>query len=99
MLVKHEGIIPALESAHAVAEGLSRAREMNSDQILVINVSGRGDKDLFITTKAFGDEGFTDFYGEQFRIQKVCSADYLTSEENGLSLVEWKKTFRCAFSL
>lgn len=61
MLVKHEGIIPALESAHAVAEGLSRAREMNSDQILVINVSGRGDKDLFITTKAFGDEGFTDF--------------------------------------
>ncbi|QQS59024.1 tryptophan synthase subunit beta [Candidatus Peregrinibacteria bacterium] len=61
MLVKHEGIIPALESAHAVAEGVRRAKEMQSDQILVINVSGRGDKDLFITTKAFGDEGFTDF--------------------------------------
>lgn len=41
-----EGVIPALESAHAVAEGLWRAREMKPDQIMVVNISGRGDKDM-----------------------------------------------------
>lgn len=41
-----EGIIPALESAHAVAEALKRAREMRRDQIVLVNLSGRGDKDL-----------------------------------------------------
>ncbi len=41
-----EGIIPALESSHAVAEVMKRAKTMSKDQILVINVSGRGDKDL-----------------------------------------------------
>ena len=46
MLSKLEGIIPALESAHAVAHGLKVASEMKSDQILVINLSGRGDKDV-----------------------------------------------------
>jgi tryptophan synthase beta chain len=45
-LSKLEGIIPALESAHAVAHGLKVASEMNSDQIVVINLSGRGDKDV-----------------------------------------------------
>ncbi len=43
-----EGIIPALESAHAVAEGLKRAARLTSDQIVLINLSGRGDKDLGI---------------------------------------------------
>lgn len=46
ILSQTEGIIPALESAHAVAEGVKRARGMHSDQIIVINLSGRGDKDL-----------------------------------------------------
>jgi tryptophan synthase beta chain len=41
-----EGIIPALESAHAVAEAIKRAPQMRPDQILVVNLSGRGDKDL-----------------------------------------------------
>ncbi|OLE53701.1 MAG: tryptophan synthase subunit beta [Acidobacteria bacterium 13_1_20CM_3_53_8] len=41
-----EGIIPALESAHAVAHALKVAREMSSSQILIINLSGRGDKDV-----------------------------------------------------
>src|SRR5262245_26660265 len=45
-LSKLEGIIPALESAHAVAHALKVAREMKSDQILVVNLSGRGDKDV-----------------------------------------------------
>jgi tryptophan synthase beta chain len=41
-----EGIIPALESAHAVAHALEIARGMQPDQILIINLSGRGDKDV-----------------------------------------------------
>jgi len=45
-LSRTEGIIPALESAHAVAEALKRAPTMRPDQILLVNLSGRGDKDL-----------------------------------------------------
>jgi tryptophan synthase beta chain len=41
-----EGIIPALESSHAVAEAIKRAPRMSSEQIILINLSGRGDKDL-----------------------------------------------------
>jgi tryptophan synthase beta chain len=46
LLSKLEGIIPALESAHAVAQAIKTARELKSDQILVVNLSGRGDKDV-----------------------------------------------------
>jgi tryptophan synthase beta chain len=45
-LSKTEGIIPALESAHAVAEAIKRAPHMRPDQIILVNLSGRGDKDL-----------------------------------------------------
>jgi len=45
-LCRTEGIIPALESAHAIAEAMKRAREMTPDQVLVICLSGRGDKDV-----------------------------------------------------
>jgi tryptophan synthase beta chain len=41
-----EGIIPALESAHAVAEAIKRAPRMDRDQVIIVNVSGRGDKDM-----------------------------------------------------
>jgi len=44
-LSRWEGIIPALESAHAVAEAMKLAPEMGKDQIILINLSGRGDKD------------------------------------------------------
>jgi tryptophan synthase beta chain len=46
LLCRTEGIIPALESAHAVAEAVKRAPHLRRDQVLVVNVSGRGDKDL-----------------------------------------------------
>ena len=46
LLSKLEGIIPALESAHAVAQAIKVARDMRRDQILVVNLSGRGDKDV-----------------------------------------------------
>jgi len=46
LLCEVEGIIPALESAHAVAHAVKVAKEMSKDEILVINLSGRGDKDI-----------------------------------------------------
>ena len=45
-LCELEGIIPALESAHAVAEAIKRAPTLPPDHVMVINLSGRGDKDL-----------------------------------------------------
>ena len=45
-LCKTEGIIPALESSHAVAEVIKRAPTMRKDQVILVNLSGRGDKDL-----------------------------------------------------
>jgi tryptophan synthase beta chain len=48
VLARTEGIIPALESAHAVAEALKRAPQMKKSEILIVNVSGRGDKDIGI---------------------------------------------------
>jgi tryptophan synthase beta chain len=45
-LARLEGIIPALESAHALAEVIKRAPKMDKDQIIIVNLSGRGDKDV-----------------------------------------------------
>jgi tryptophan synthase beta chain len=45
-LSKVEGIIPALESAHALAHAIKIAPEMNKDKIIIVNLSGRGDKDV-----------------------------------------------------
>jgi len=50
-----EGIIPALESSHAVAEVIKRAPRMRKDQIILVNLSGRGDKDLNTVIKEIGD--------------------------------------------
>lgn len=46
LLAKKEGIIPALESAHAVAYAKKLAPELSKDQVIIINISGRGDKDV-----------------------------------------------------
>jgi len=48
VLARTEGVIPALESAHAVAEAIKRAPKMKKSEILIVNVSGRGDKDVGI---------------------------------------------------
>tara|TARA_B100001123_G_scaffold450744_1_gene623386 strand:- start:9035 stop:10255 length:1221 start_codon:yes stop_codon:yes gene_type:complete len=50
-----EGIIPALESAHAIAYALKRAPEMEKDSILLVNMSGRGDKDVQQAAKLLGE--------------------------------------------
>ena len=55
-LAKTEGIIPAIESAHAVAYAMILAPEMKTDQILVITVSGRGDKDCAAIARYRGED-------------------------------------------
>ena len=58
MLCETEGIIPALESAHAVAEAIRRAPTMRKDEVLLVNLSGRGDKDLGTVMREIrGNEG------------------------------------------
>jgi len=49
-----EGIIPALESAHAIAHAIRVAPKMASDKIIVVGLSGRGDKDVFTVANALG---------------------------------------------
>ncbi len=53
-LSKTEGIIPAIESAHAVAAALKIAPTMGKDQVMVINISGRGDKDVYAIARYRG---------------------------------------------
>jgi tryptophan synthase beta chain len=55
-LSKLEGIIPALESAHAIAAAEQVAPTLDADKIIVVNLSGRGDKDIFTVAKALGVE-------------------------------------------
>jgi tryptophan synthase beta chain len=55
MLCHTEGIIPALESSHAIAEVIKRAPMMKKDQVILVNLSGRGDKDLNTVIKEMGD--------------------------------------------
>jgi tryptophan synthase beta chain len=54
LLARTEGILPALESAHAIAHARVLAREMGRDQVLLINLSGRGDKDVEAAAAALG---------------------------------------------
>ena len=53
-LCRTEGLLPALESSHAVAYALKRAPKMSRRQIMIVNLSGRGDKDIDTVRK--GDE-------------------------------------------
>jgi tryptophan synthase beta chain len=56
-LARTEGILPALESAHAVAEALKLAPTMTPRDILVVNLSGRGDKDMGILARELKIQG------------------------------------------
>jgi len=56
ILSELEGIIPALESAHAIAEVVKRAPTMSKDELIIVNLSGRGDKDLETIIRELGDQ-------------------------------------------
>ena len=65
LLAQTEGIIPALESAHAVAYGVKIAKKLPQSKVLVVNISGRGDKDLFTLAKHFDNTKFPQFLREE----------------------------------
>ncbi|MGB8275147.1 MAG: tryptophan synthase subunit beta [Alphaproteobacteria bacterium] len=56
LLTRLEGIIPALESAHAIAHVAKMAPTLPRDNLVVVNLSGRGDKDIFTVAKALGEK-------------------------------------------
>ncbi len=56
-----EGIIPALESSHAVAHAMKIVPQMAKDQVVIVNISGRGDKDLFITANELDNDNWKQF--------------------------------------
>ena len=61
LLAKTEGIICALESAHAVAYAVKLAPKLPKEKIIVVNLSGRGDKDIFIVAEAVKDKNWVEF--------------------------------------
>ena len=61
LTMQKEGIIPALESAHAFVQAFKEAPDMSPDQTIIINQSGRGDKDIFTIADAFQDPEWNQF--------------------------------------
>ena len=61
LTIRKEGLIPALESAHAFAQAFKEAPAMSKEDIVLINQSGRGDKDIFTVADAFGDPKWKEF--------------------------------------
>jgi tryptophan synthase beta chain len=61
LTMRKEGIIPALESSHAFAQAIKEAPHLAKDQVILINQSGRGDKDIFTVAEAIGDPKWIDF--------------------------------------
>jgi tryptophan synthase beta chain len=70
LTMRKEGLIPALESAHAFAQAFKEAPEMSPDEAIIINQSGRGDKDIFTVADAFDDpawQAFIKHKAEQYK--------------------------------
>jgi len=65
LTMRKEGIIPALESAHAFAQAFKEAPLMSENDIIIINQSGRGDKDIFTIADAIGDPSWKKFIIEK----------------------------------
>lgn len=61
LAVSKEGLIPALESSHAFAQAFKEAGQLSPQDCIIINQSGRGDKDIFTVADAFGDPQWRDF--------------------------------------
>ena len=61
LAMRTEGLIPAMESAHAFVQAFKEAPQMRPDQAIIINMSGRGDKDIFTIAHAFDDPSWKAF--------------------------------------
>jgi tryptophan synthase beta chain len=59
--MKKEGIIPALESSHAFVQAFKEAPQLTPEDAIIINMSGRGDKDIFTIAHAFNDPSWKEF--------------------------------------
>lgn len=66
-VAKHEGILFALESSHALAELLKTAPTMPKDKAVIVNMSGRGDKDIFITAPVFNKQEWVEFLSNEIK--------------------------------
>ena len=64
-LMRHEGIIGALESCHAVAGAIKEAADLTPETHILLNLSGRGDKDIFTIADALGDPKWQQFLKEK----------------------------------
>ena len=70
LTIQREGLIPALESSHGFAQAFKEVPELSRDDVVIINQSGRGDKDIFTVADAFEDPGWREFIqdkAEQYR--------------------------------
>jgi len=65
LTIQKEGLIPALESAHAFAQAFKEAPAMSKEDVILINQSGRGDKDIFTVADAFADPKWQEFIKEK----------------------------------
>ncbi len=61
LTIRQEGLIPALESAHGFAQAFKELPELSPDDVIIINQSGRADKDIFTVADAFDDPGWRQF--------------------------------------
>ncbi|MCP4575005.1 MAG: tryptophan synthase subunit beta [Deltaproteobacteria bacterium] len=71
LTLKMEGLIPALESAHAFAQAFKEAPNLSKDDIILINQSGRGDKDIFTIADAFDDPHWKRFIQEKAEVYRA----------------------------
>ena len=65
LTLRKEGLVPALESAHAFAQAFKEASDMSGNDIIIINQSGRGDKDIFTIADAYADPEWMKFIKEK----------------------------------
>ena len=61
LTIRQEGLIPALESSHGFAQAFKEVGALSPEEVVIINQSGRGDKDIFTVADAFNDPGWRAF--------------------------------------
>ncbi|MBW2610070.1 MAG: tryptophan synthase subunit beta [Deltaproteobacteria bacterium] len=71
LALRKEGLVPALESAHAFAQAFKEAPDMGKDDVIMINQSGRGDKDIFTIADAYADPEWQKFIKE--KAEEYCA--------------------------
>ena len=71
LTIRKEGLIPALESSHAFAQAFKEAGSLGKDEVILINQSGRGDKDIFTIADAFEDPSWHDFIKRKAEAYRV----------------------------